>query len=374
MLGRLSGSLREAWRQRSDARRRGVHAGAAGDATPEQLFLRARAMARAGDLVMAAKFFEEAAALDSNFVDAMEAHAEALDLSGQSSRASELYDAARQARARVRPGAPDRHFVLRQKGRFAAQIFAYESVLRSLKKNALPYMARGNAYLADGNPTKALADYQRALKLKANPSDINVLKGEALVQLRRYKDAVHSFDAALAARPHDSEGLGGRAIARMALGLVDAANADWDHQFRLLVNQPAARACIALRKADYATAIEQLEEALVREPEDPYWQLYLTAAALRAGRPRAPEWEGGADESWPGPLRALHAGRLEPDAVLARANSDCRRAEALFQLGVMAFDRDPEAAIRYWRELVATGAPWLIEFAAAKNELARLGS
>lgn len=331
-------------------------------------------MARAGDLVMAAKFFEEAAALDSNFVDAMEAHAEALDLSGQSSRASELYDAARQARARVRPGAPDRHFVLRQKGRFAAQIFAYESVLRSLKKNALPYMARGNAYLADGNPTKALADYQRALKLKANPSDINVLKGEALVQLRRYKDAVHSFDAALAARPHDSEGLGGRAIARMALGLVDAANADWDHQFRLLVNQPAARACIALRKADYATAIEQLEEALVREPEDPYWQLYLTAAALRAGRPRAPEWEGGADESWPGPLRALHAGRLEPDAVLARANSDCRRAEALFQLGVMAFDRDPEAAIRYWRELVATGAPWLIEFAAAKNELARLGS
>jgi hypothetical protein len=43
-------------------------------------------------------------------------------------------------------------------------------------------------------------------------------------------------------------------------------------------------------------------------------------------------------------------------------------------LGVVALAGNPAAARRYWAELVEQGAPALIEYAAARNELARLGS
>jgi hypothetical protein len=60
--------------------------------------------------------------------------------------------------------------------------------------------------------------------------------------------------------------------------------------------------------------------------------------------------------------------------LLDRANSPTRHAEARFQMGVLAVDGNPAAARRYWREVVDQGPPALIEFAAASNELARLGA
>jgi hypothetical protein len=43
-------------------------------------------------------------------------------------------------------------------------------------------------------------------------------------------------------------------------------------------------------------------------------------------------------------------------------------------LGVLALAGNPAAARRHWGEVVERGAPALIEYAAARNELARLGS
>jgi len=51
-----------------------------------------------------------------------------------------------------------------------------------------------------------------------------------------------------------------------------------------------------------------------------------------------------------------------------------RRAEALFQLGVAAHARDRSAAYSYWQQVVDTAQPTLVEYAAARNELARSAS
>ena len=59
---------------------------------------------------------------------------------------------------------------------------------------------------------------------------------------------------------------------------------------------------------------------------------------------------------------------------MARADTACRRTEALFQLGVVALAGNPAAARRHWEAVVEDGAATLIEYAAARNELARLGS
>ncbi|MDP1963005.1 MAG: tetratricopeptide repeat protein [Reyranella sp.] len=335
-----------------------------------RLYYRARVLARSGAFELAVPLYQRALDLEPTFDEAMEGLGEALDILGQTERAMETYAAARRIRAGMRLGAPDRHFVLRQRGHFTAEVLAYDSVVRSLKKNVLPYIARGNAYLASGQPKDALANYNHALKLKRDLPAVTALKGEALSMLGRYSDAVHSFDAALKAQPDDAEALSGRAIARLGLGGLEEANTDWQRQFKLLEGRASARACVALRMADYAAALPELECALGKEPNDPYWHLYRFTARRRLGLPADPAGLPSMG-NWPGLLLSLLAGRITPDEALKGANTEGRRAEAMFQLGVLAFDRDRRSAEAHWKEVVENSSPSLIEHAAASNELAR---
>jgi hypothetical protein len=72
-------------------------------------------------------------------------------------------------------------------------------------------------------------------------------------------------------------------------------------------------------------------------------------------------------------LFALLDGSISADEVFAEAATPGRRSEALFVQGVMAFGRgDKSEASTRWNEVVAVGSTDLIEYAAARNELARL--
>lgn len=369
---RITVSLRETLRRtfRSPSNAQLTHASGS---QSDLLFLRARALARSGALDMAERLYAAIAELEPTFAEAVEGQGELLDLTGQRALAVQKYDAARKLRASLRAGAPDRHFVLRQRGHFILEIMAYDSVLKSLKKNTLPYLARGNAYLATGRPKNALADYNRALRLKSQVPEITALRGEALSMLGRYVESLKAFDAVLAVHPADAEALSGRAIARIAIGEVDKANGDWRRQFGLLVGRSTARACVALRLADYGLALPELDSALVKEPDDPYWLLYRLTAQRRLGLPVASIGVTPCD-AWPGPLLALHLGRMTEGELLKRADTPGRRAEALFQAGILAAAEDRTTAEQRWREVVDQAAPSLIEYAAARNELSRAGS
>jgi FkbM family methyltransferase len=341
----------------------------------EALYLRAQAMARAGDLKVAARLFGDAAALTPNHAEALEGQGEVLDMMGQSDLATAKYDAARLQRAEGRNGTPDRTFALRRRGRSTAEITAYTSALRPAKDRALAYIARGNAFLAEGRAERALADYETALQLKPSAHEIVALKGEALSMLGCYLEALEAFDLAVAARPRDAEALSGRAIAHLALNKLEAADIDWRRQLEVLPPARApARACVALRLADYETALPELERALEQAPTDPYWQLYRLTALRRLGRLAKPAvTTEAAVKGWPSRLLALHASSVADEQVLSQADNDGRRAEALFQLGVLAFPQDREEARRRWSEVVDQCRPDLIEHAAARHELARLG-
>jgi hypothetical protein len=59
--------------------------------------------------------------------------------------------------------------------------------------------------------------------------------------------------------------------------------------------------------------------------------------------------------------------------VFTQAMLPGRRSEALFLLGALAAARGDQAdAAARWKEVVAIGSVALIEYAAARNELARL--
>jgi len=345
---------------------------------PEALYLRARVQALAGNLEPAERQFAEVATLAPTFTPALEGHGEVLDMLGESERARSRYDSARKLRSQVRSGAPDRCAVLRNRGPFTSDIIAYTAMLRMghAKRRALTYIARGNAYLASGYPKLALLDYGFALRLRPDLHEVTALKGEAQAMLGRYSSALRAFDVALAARPMDAEIYSGRAVVHMMLGRLDAADADWRRQLALLPpERAAARACVLLRLADYEAALGELEGALKKEPADPYWQLYRLTSLHRLGRTvDRPGFDDATPDDWPGPLLALHAGRLSAEDALKRADNEGRRAEALFQLGIVTCRRDRAEACRYWQQVVDKAPPTLIEHAAARHELTRPGS
>jgi tetratricopeptide (TPR) repeat protein len=170
----------------------------------------------------------------------------------------------------------------------------------------------------------------------------------------RYKAAIEAFDFALATNPKAPEILSARAIARLGMGDLAAANADWKRQLELLpAGQASARACVALRMADYAAALPELEKAVAAEPGEAYWQLYRQTALRRLGRPAE-----------------------AADLVPAGAHA----AELEFQKGVtaLATDRsgarapDESAARAHFQQTIKLGPVWLVEVCAAHNELARL--
>jgi Flp pilus assembly protein TadD len=372
----LSEAILKTWRRAVDRLGSGFVHRLSEEGGVTALYFSARASARAGDLEKAAQQFADLTEIAPTLTAALEGHGEAADRLGQGELARAKYDVARRLRSAVRRGAPDRPFVLRNRGPFPAEIAAYTSVLLSVKERALPYVARGNALLAEGRAKLALLDYSCALSLKPDIHEITALKAEALLMLGRYEEALRAFDAALAARPNDAEIYSGRAIACLALGRLGAADADWRRQSELLPPESAsARACVSLRMADYEAALPSLQRALEKEPGDPYWLLYRLTSLHRLGRPAGlPGLEGMASGAWPGPLLALYAGQLSADDVLVRADNEGRRAETLFQLGVIAWPQDRAEARRRWEEVAAGASPALIEHAAARHELARTGS
>lgn len=338
------------------------------------LMRRGRVAGMHGDLPMALSLFEEALRMLPDHTEAVEARAEALDMLGETASAGAAFDRYRELNASRRLGAPDRHYVWRHPRPSRADVLAYELVLRRVKKRLYPLIAQGNLLLSLGHPEAAIGYFDDALQLNGSLPEVKVLRACALMTAGKYVQAISALDAVLGAEPDDADALNTRGIAHMANGQVSQANADWSRQFDLLPESRAsARACIALRMADYERALPEFEKALAREPGDPYWQLYRATAERRLGqavRVAAPD----AGAAWPAPLLALHAGTLDEAAVMARADNRQRRIEALFQLAVLAAGTDADKAAAKWREVMELAPVDMIEYAAARNELARLGN
>lgn len=361
--------LLEAWRRAIDRLGLTWRLPPGTDSTLEARYLRAVASMRAGSLESAERQLADLARTDPGFTTAFEMRGALLDRLGERELAQAAYRAARTSRARVRRGMPDRHFVRRHGVGSLQEIVGYTRALRDRKHSVVNLVNRGNAYLAMGHPQLALMDYVWALKSTPRRPQIIALKGEALAGLGRYEQALQALDEAIAAGSQDPEAHGSRAIVRMALGRLSDADADWRQQLALLpADNPAARACVFLRLADYAQALPQLEQAIERDPEEPYWVLYRTTVIRRlTGKPSKPACTAG--DAWPAPLLD---GRLSTGEALQLADTEARRAEALFQLGIDALDRNPRQARAYFAQVVGSAAPDTIEHAAARHEIAKL--
>jgi tetratricopeptide (TPR) repeat protein len=329
---------------------------------------------RAGNGEGALAAFDRALALLPDLADAAMGRAEVLDSLGRSEEARHEYERARRLWAELPSGAADRRYVFRRRGYFAFEIAAYDLVRSNVHSRILPQLAHGNALLAQGRAAEALDSYERALKVNPKLLEALALKGEALSALGRYEEAIAIFDRVLESNPKDAETLNSRGIARAALGRLAGANEDWSRQFELLPpTSSPSRACVAMRQGNHGAAFHEFGLACAKEPANLYWQLYRQTAARLAGAYAEPYVVDDFGR-WPAMLLAYQAGKVSEEDLLRQANSPGRHAEARFQMAVLASGGNPAAARRHWREVVDQGPPALIEYGAAGNELARLGS
>jgi tetratricopeptide (TPR) repeat protein len=374
LLTRLSAFMPEKWRP-NNRLRRVLGPSLPAEGSPEALISFARAMMASGQLERADRTLEETCRAMPAYANVIEAHAHILDILGQSDRARSKYETARQLRSQVRQAAPDRTFALRRRSPLRTEISEYDTIVNLMKGRLFPLIARGHAYLAEGKPNEALMDYERLLAVRPGTREAVSGKAEAFSMMGRYQEAVDAFGVVLAKSPRDTEALSGRAIALIAEGKTEAANADWRLQFDLLAEERCtARACVALRLADYEKALPELERSMVKEPGDAYWSLYRQTAYCRLGK--RPEAAGAQTcAKWPAPLFAVLGGNLSEDEVLRTADTPGQQAEALFQLGAVAASKgDRERAAARWQDVLAVASPDLIEYAAARNELHRIRS
>ncbi|HXP74816.1 MAG TPA: tetratricopeptide repeat protein [Stellaceae bacterium] len=120
------------------------------------------------------------------------------------------------------------------------QIAACTAVINSrhAAKAQLPsaYYNRGHAYAEKSQPIRALADFERAIRLKPNYPEALLGRGEILAQKNRWRHAVWDYDRAIRLKPDFADAYEDRAIAFDTLHEFDRAIADYDRALRLKPN------------------------------------------------------------------------------------------------------------------------------------------
>jgi tetratricopeptide (TPR) repeat protein len=152
---------------------------------------------------------------------------------------------------------------------------------RALNMQAIERFSRGDR-------AGALADFQRAVELKADYAEAWNNSGLVRQMLGQYPAALADFDQALAARPDYAEALTNRALLLQALKEPAAALADLDRALACAEGKFAAsvlhnRGTLKQQLGDLPGALADFDQALAIDPEHPSTHVNRGQARKEAG-------------------------------------------------------------------------------------------
>jgi tetratricopeptide (TPR) repeat protein len=130
----------------------------------------------------------------------------------------------------------------------------------------------GQAWLLFGDPNRAKATLDEALKLRPDDPDLLTDRAEAAAQAGRYLDAVADLDRVLAKDPQRVDALIYRASARRALDRLDGALSDVERALKLAPNSADAlleRGNLRRLKGDTAGARQDWVRVGLLAPDSP---------------------------------------------------------------------------------------------------------
>ncbi len=142
---------------------------------------------------------------------------------------------------------------------------AVQLATEAVPGTAWEYFRLGRSFLASGNLTQAVAQFDQALLLKPDDFWASFYRGQCAFRLQRYEDAVHAFSTCLALKPDSAHCFHNRALARTAKGDTDKALRDYDRALQLdrtLAEAALNRGILHYRDKHYHAAITDLQQAL----------------------------------------------------------------------------------------------------------------
>ncbi len=151
--------------------------------------------------------------------------------------------------------------------------------------NAATYFHRGNALLSLKRFEEALASYDRATALRPDYAEAYNNRAAAAYALGRFEEALANCDCALALRPDHAATFCNRAAAAYVLGRFDEALANYNHTITLQPDHAGAhfgKATLRLLAGDFARGWPEYE-----------WR--WGAAALTPRHFSQPRWSGAQD-------------------------------------------------------------------------------
>lgn len=272
------------------------------------------------------------------------------------------------------------------KGDKTRALAEYDEAVRLGPGNDQFHKMRGNLYAEMGRLDDAIADYDEAVRLNPGYSDAFFSRGNAYSEKRDDDKALASFDEAIRLNSGFTGALNNRGLVYIRQGKLDLALADFDAalqrkpDFRLVLLN---RARVHFYRAEYGDAAVDAAAALASKADDPYTVLLLYLARRHAGQDAAGGLSAdaaGLDKTaWPYPIIAALLGQRSVESVRADAGSDTNpdrrdnQCDANFYFGDKASAEGNTATARLLLQSAAAGCSAdAIEATLAKYELARL--
>lgn len=134
------------------------------------------------------------------------------------------------------------------------------------------YTLRGYAWMREGEPGGAVADFSRAIQLDA--TNIAALKGRAhaFTALKRHDDAIADWTSIIKLRPDGEEHYRERAYTYLEMGNAKEAFADYDKAIEIKAKNPESyvgRAQIYQRLQMREAALREFDKAVASDPTYP---------------------------------------------------------------------------------------------------------
>ena len=129
---------------------------------------------------------------------------------------------------------------------------------------------RGNAYAANGNFERAIADYDQAIRLNPTMAVAFDNRGVAYSKKNQFEHAIADYDEAIRLNPNSAVTLHNRCWARAVVGRFDDALSDCSESLRLRPQYADAlrnRGFVYLRKGAFDKAIIDYDAALQSDPK-----------------------------------------------------------------------------------------------------------
>ena len=280
----------------------------------------------------------------------------------------------------------DRGFHYASKGDYDRAIADYNKAIRLDPKFVLTYNNRGNAYREKGDNDRGIADYNQAMRL--DPKDVLAYynRGNAYYDSGADDRAIADFTEAIQIDPKYEFAYVNLGDAYRAKGDYDSAIANYAEAVRLDPKDVLAyynRGLANLYAGAVPKALADLEQASILDPKHAYAALWLEIVGQRSDVPsRLSQAISVIDmKVWPAPVIRLFLGQMPPPAVLAAADNPDKTTkngqicEANFYSGEWAQRHGAKDEAAHLFRLAAAECPkGFDEWFAANAELKAIGA